>query len=278
MSQEKNTLQKDILRRKRRRKLAVNGLAIGGALALFSLLGFVHHSQKNTVCRKLEIEIEDTNGKSYLDDKMIRDLAHQGEEVIVGKPLNSIDISSIHQKISSNSSVKEAHVYTSVDGRCIIHVKQRTPIARIINRSGSSFYLDEDGYTMALSNLYTARVPVFVGNIDESMQQGSVLSRLTDDEFNRQSLLDDVYQFTRQIMGNEFWSAQIEHVQINDDKEFVIIPRVGNHRINMGPATNLDEKFKKLMAFYANTLHTRDLNQYSSILVEYDGQIVCVKR
>jgi cell division protein FtsQ len=278
MSQEKNTLQKDIQRRKRRRKLAVNALAIGGAIALFSLLGFVHHSQKNTICRKLEIEIEESNGQSYLDEKMIASMANQATDAIVGKEINAINIAAIHKKISENSTVKEAHVYTSVDGRCIIHVKQRTPIARIFNQNGSSFYLDKEGYTMALSDLYTARVPVFVGNINEHMQDTSLLARSGDSDFNKRSLLDEIFQFTIHLQGNEFWKAQVEHVQINDDREFIIIPRVGNHRINMGAAANLEEKFKKLMAFYANTIHTRDLNQYSSIHVEYDGQIVCVKR
>ena len=102
MSQEKNTLQKDIQRRKRRRKLAVNALAIGGAIALFSLLGFVHHSQKNTICRKLEIEIEDANGQSYLDEKMIVSMANQATDAIVGKEINAINIAAIHKKISEN--------------------------------------------------------------------------------------------------------------------------------------------------------------------------------
>ena len=278
MIQEKNTLQKDIQRRKRRRRIAVNALAIGGALALFSLLGFVHHSQKNTICRKLEIEIEDSNGQTYLDEKMIASLANQATNEIVGNEINDINISAIHKKISENSTVKEAHVYTSVDGRCIIHVKQRTPIARIFNSNGTSFYLDKEGFTMALSDLYTARVPVFVGHIDEKMLETSILAHSDDSGFAGQSQLDEMYAFTKYLQGNEFWQAQVEHVYINEDREFVIVPRVGNHRINMGEASNLEEKFKKLMAFYANTIHTRDLNEYSSILVEYDGQIVCVKR
>src|SRR5690606_23734603 len=99
-----------------------------------------------------------------------------------------------------------------------------------------------------------------------------------DDEFLKSTMLDDIYRFNQFITKNGFWKAQVEHVRISAQREFEIIPRVGNHRILIGDADNLEEKFKKVMAFYANTLHTRDLNQYTTINVMYDGQVVCVKR
>lgn len=245
---------------------------------IFTLLGFVRHHQVNTTCWKMDVRIDAPHGHFYLDERYITRLANEATDSIVGNQLKDIDIAAIHAKIAANSSVKEAHVYTTVDGRCVIHVLQRTPIARIFNADGSSFYLDRDGFTMALSSHYTAKVPVFVGEINEQMQEMSVLDRTDDQEFLRSTLMDDVYRFTTHITGNEFWKAQVEHVHINSQGEFEIVPRVGNHRINMGHADNLDEKFRKLMAFYANTIHTRDLNQYTSIHVEYDGQVVCVRR
>jgi cell division protein FtsQ len=275
---EKNILLKDIQRRKRRKSLVLNSLAIGGALALFTLLGFVHQNQKSKLCWKLDIQLDAPDGKAYLNQKVVSDLAHQAVENIEGEPIDKIDIKAIHNKILENSIVKEAYVYTSVDGRCVVQVKQRTPIARIFNEDGSSFYLDKDGFTMALSNYYTAKVPVFVGNIHEKMQSTSILDHAGDQGFLAQTKLDDIYTFTKFIDENEFWKAQVEHVHINSAGDFEIIPRMGNHKINIGDCSELAEKFKKLMAFYANTVHSKDLNDYSSIHLEYDGQVVCVKR
>ncbi len=278
MNSEKNILLKDIQRRKRKRSLVINSLAVGGALVLFTLLGFVHHKQKSTLCWKLDVQIQAPEGKAYLDEKYISQLAHQASEKIEGAEIDQIDIKAIHKKIAENSTVKEAYVYTSVDGRCVIRVEQRTPIARIFNEDGSSFYLDKDGFTMALSNHYTAKVPVFVGSINEKMHITSFLDRANDQQFLGSTKLDDIYTFTKFISQNEFWKAQVEHVHITSSGDFEVIPRLGNHRINMGDASNLEEKFKKLMAFYANTVHSKDLNNYSSIHLEYDGQVVCVKR
>jgi len=258
--------------------IAINSLAVTGAVIIFALLGFVGKKQHDAVCWKLDVRVEGVENKKYIDEKLVERIANSATDKIVGKPLNEIDIAAIHQKLSENSSIREAHVYTTVDGRCMISVLQRTPIARIFTTQGNSFYLDKDGFTMALSDYYTAKVPVFTGVINEQMHTQSILDRQGDEEFMNATILDDIYKFTRYISDNEFWMAQVEHVYINSDQEFEIIPRVGSHRIRMGNAENLEEKFKKLMAFYANTIHTRDLNAYSTINVKYDGQIVCVKR
>lgn len=278
MSNTGNTYIKDIQRRKRWRMIAINSMAVVGAIAIFTLLGFASKKQSDATCWKLDVSVLGDEEKKYIDEAIITKLAETATDKIVGKKINEIDIAAIHKKLAENSSVKEAHVFTTVDGRCVIEVKQRTPIARILNADGTSFYLDKDGFTMALSSHYTAKVPVFTGVINEKMSQESILNYAADSDYLKNTMLDDIYVLTNFISGNEFWKAQVEHVRISARKEFEIIPRVGNHLITIGDATNLEEKFRKLMAFYANTIHTRDLNVFSSINVEYDGQVVCVKR
>jgi cell division protein FtsQ len=278
MKTEGNILMKDIRRRKRMRLLAINALAFAGAAVLFVLLGFVGKKQHDAVCWKLDVQVEATDDRKYIDEALITKIANSATDKIVGKPVNEIDITAIHNKLAENSSVREAHVYTTVDGRCVIKVLQRTPVARIFTEQGESFYLDKDGFTMALSEHYSAKVPVFTGHINERMTETSILDYGDDVAFNESTLLDDIYRLTGFINKHEFWSAMVEHVYVNADGEFEIIPRVGNHHIRIGNAENLEEKFRKLMAFYANTLHTRDLNVYSTINVKYEGQVVCVKR
>jgi cell division protein FtsQ len=275
---ESNKMIKDIQRRKRWKFIVINSVAVIGAVAIFTLLGFVGKKQHDSICWKLDVQIEEVGDKKYIDEKLVTSMANAATDQIVGKPVNEIDITAIHKKLTENSSIREAHVFTTVDGRCVVRIKQRTPIARIFTSEGKSFYLDKDGFTMALSDYYTAKVPVFTGAIYETMKPSSILDRNEDAAFLESTLLDEIYTFTKYIEGNEFWKAQVEHVHITEDKEFEIIPRVGNHRIRMGKVENLEEKFKKLMTFYANTIHSRDLNLYSSINVKYDGQVVCVKR
>ena len=43
----------------------------------------------------------------------------------------------------------------TIDGGLKVDVKQRNPIIRIINADGDSYYLDDEGKLMPLSDKYT---------------------------------------------------------------------------------------------------------------------------
>ena len=278
MTKEKgNIFIQDIQKRKRRRAVLVYSLALVGALGLFIALGFVGKKQSATRCWKLEVQVEPTEGRKFIDEQMVAALADSATDAIVGKTLNEVDLGAIHRAILANSSVKEAHVYTTVDGRCIIQVKQRTPIARIFNRMGESYFLDSDGYTMALSDLATVKLPVFTGEISDGMRSESVVNNFPD-SLAWKSTLDEIYQFTQIVARDTFWSAQIEHVYVNPGLEFEIIPRIGDQRVNVGYIYNMESKLKKLRAFYEHAVIHDDIDRFSTIQAQYDGQVVCVKR
>jgi cell division protein FtsQ len=272
-----NIFIKDIEKRKRLRLAVIYSLAFIGAVGLFVLLGFVGKEQSNTACWKLEVQLEAPDGRKFIDEQMITALADSSTDQILGKAVSQVDIQAIHSAISKNSSVSEAHVYTTVDGRCVIHVKQRTPIARIFNAYGESYYLDKDGFTMALSDLATAKLPVFTGEIYDGLRTESVSINFPD-SLAWKTYLDDIYTFTNVVAQDTFWRAQAEHVYINPAGEFEIIPRIGNQRVNVGGLANLPQKLKKLKAFYEHAVSTTDLDQYAVINAQYSGQVVCVKR
>jgi len=275
MKTEKDQNEKVALRRKRWRAIAINSMAVVGALALFALLGFVGKSQSENRCHSVEVKLKNPNGHDFVSEKQILKSVYGSTDSIQGKLVKDIDLTQIHAAVVKNGAVREAHVYTTIDGRLRIDVDQRTPIARILNQSGTGFYLDEQGFTMPLSDLYSADVPLFTGNISESMMQSSVLEMTGDTAFCERSFLDDIYRITNYISKNEFWSAQIEHFYVNSLGEFVMVPRVGDHRIVIGNTENLDNKFRKLMAFYVDVMPVKNLNNVKTINLKYKGQVVC---
>lgn len=272
-----NIFIKNIERRRKLRAVVVYSLAIVGAVGLFVALGFVGKKQSDTRCWKLEVQVEANGGRKFIDEQQIAALADSATDVIVGKALNEVDLGAIHRAVSANSSVREANVYTTVDGRCVIKVKQRTPIARIFNRTGESYYLDVDGYTMELSELTTVKLPVFTGEIADGLRNESVAINFPD-SLARSTTLDEIYAFTEIVSRDTFWSAQIEHVYVNAAAEFEIIPRVGNQRVNVGYIYDLESKLKKLRAFYEHVVVADDLDRFSTLQAQYNGQVVGVKR
>ncbi|MBL7943388.1 MAG: hypothetical protein JNM00_11505, partial [Flavobacteriales bacterium] len=171
-------------------------------------------------------------------------------------------------------AVKEAHVYTTVDGRCVVRVIQHDPIARILNADGSGYYIDREGFAFPLSHSYTAHVPIFVLDKSESMPVFNVMHP-TDTAWAAAHVSDDIYQFTGFMLENDFLSAQTEHVHVTREGKFEMIPRVGDHIINFGSPSDLEPKYKKLMAFYAHEINKENLNLFDRINLEYTGQVVC---
>ena len=80
------------------------------------------------------------------------------------------------------------------------------------------------------------------------------------------------------IIHNTLWKAQIEQIYVDKSGLIYLIPKIGNHTIVIGDATNLDEKFSKLIAFYKNGLGTFGWDKYKTIDLRFKNQIVAKRK
>jgi cell division protein FtsQ len=243
--------------------------------AVGTLMGFVHIQRNKQKCLSVDVKIQPNNGSYFLSVKTILQAVNGASDSLTGTPLDELDIGGIHNRLKQNPWIEEAHVYSSVDGRCVVEVKQRTPIARIIGSDGSNFYLDAEGYIMPASRLGTARVPVITGEITEPKKLPVSLTTYADSALATPSIWDDVFVLCHELKQHEFMNAQTEHIVVSADGKFNVVPRLGDHIIKLGAVDHLPQKFKKLLTFYANTVNQKDLNSYRSINLEYHNQVVC---
>ena len=235
------------------------------ALVLF---GFASSSHKSAVCWKMDIEVEHLSGLYFIDNTSIEERILDLGDPIVGSKLEAIRVDKIRQRLIDLPSVKSAEVYHTVDGILKVNVTQRTPLFRVINAEGESYYVDTDGGRMPLSQHYTARVPVLTGNITTPYAEAAS----STEEVN---LLAEAYELIQFIENDGLWSAQTEHIVVDSNNEFELIPRVGSARILIGKPTELPEKFKRLKAFYLEMAHNNNINKYKRINVKYRDQVVC---
>lgn len=249
-----------------------------GVIAVLSVFIFAGNQQKATTIWKLDIEVKPVDGLFFITPTEVKGLIQTKGDSLVGKKVANVDMESLHTKLSKHPCVRSAEVYATVDGRCVIKVEQRQPLARVFNQDGTSFFIDLEGWFMPYTGNATMNLPLFVGNIQEKIEGNSILELRENEKWAFQSLADDIYFLAYHIQKDEFLSAQVDHVYIDPSRNVQLIPRVGDHRIYLGEVKNLEKKFKKLMAFYASALQTHDLNNYKSIHLEYEGQVVCEKK
>ena len=241
-------------------------------------LGFVNKSKERIAFLNPIINIDYETENRFIDEYDI-----SSHIMSVGDTgtllLNQFNVTKIEEKLNNNHSIKDAQVYKTIDGKLIINVKQRRPIVRIFPKNSVSYYIDEKGVLMPLSNKYTARLLVVSGELDEPFAKRYQFNyNNLNDTLTEKTLLDDIYQIANYIDQSEFWKAQIEQIAVNKLLEFELVPKVGNHKIVFGGIENLEGKFEKLMIFYKKGLSKTGWNEYSEINLKYKNQVVCKKR
>lgn len=156
--------------------------------------------------------------------------------------------------------VKNAEVFVNNQNIVKINIYERTPILRIIPDNGESYYIDDEGLRMPLSNRFKAYLPIASGSIKESFA------------------LNELYTIAQFLRKDIFWNAQIEQIVVQPNEELILIPRVGDQQIILGKTDGFREKLDKLMAFYQKGQNETGWNKYSVINLKYDKQVVCTKR
>lgn len=251
------------------------GMAVLGVLAV---LGFVERTADRTPVSVLDVRVKGGEGLHFIDEETIRrELMDQGDAVL-GVPLGEVDIPAIESRLRNIPSVADVQVYHTMDGVLHVKVEQRVPIVRVFDRNGNSFYIDKDGYTMPMSQRYTARVPVVTGHLWEPGVTHGVSPVMGHDSITGRHRSDEIHRLALFLRNDPLWNALIDHIVVTPSGEFELLPKIGGHRILIGDGSELEQRFAKLRLFYEKGMPQADWRRYARIDLRFAGQIVCTKR
>lgn len=239
-------------------------------VGLVLLTSFNAKRQGEVVCDKVDISVDQENGMFFLDVDDIKNiLVQQFGDSVKGDQLQKIDVGRIEKVLENDPYVHDAETWLDANGELHIKIVQKQPIARVINKYGVNYYINENANKIPISSKFTTRVPVVTGNIQEGTYNSNMIET---------PVLKNVLKLTQFIHNNTFWNAQIEQVSVTNSGSFVLIPKLGDHKIEFGGISNMEEKFQKLEIFYEEGLSYAGWEKYETIKLDYKGQIVCVKK
>ena len=247
---------------------------------LIVTLGFAQKQESKMLCKKLNIIIHQDRNNYFIEEEDIREMLAAKGDVIEGESMSSINVNTVEKLMYTNPWVRTEQAYLSLDGVMQIEIDVRSPLVRIINSNGESFYLDTEGRLMLWSAKYTPRVLVASGNITETYAgwyKTTVPCILKSDSIQRITQLDDIYEMANYISTDPFWNAQISQLNVNANNDLELIPEVGDHTIIFGDVSEMKEKFTKLKMFYSDGLNHTGWNVYDTLNLKYKDQVVCTK-
>ncbi len=153
------------------------------------------------------------------------------------------------------------------------------------------WFEDDDEYEAKVKRLRGERdekIRKLNGKIRYNNKCIDAVTARSDAEYRKQKKLEKKYEdflklinFVGWIDEDSFWGAEIVQIVAQTTPsgalELELVPRSGNHTILFGDINNVEQKFEKLMRFYKEGLNSRGWDNYSTINIKYDGQVVCSK-
>lgn len=241
---------------------------IGLSVSALTLLIAAMEARSSKPCKDVNISIIAGANAMFVDKRDVRNVLDFIGGKLVGKSMKEFDLSKMEDSLESNPWVSSAELY--FDNNRVLHVKveEREPIARVFTAKGNSFYIDTTLTRLPLSEKFTPRLPVFTGFPSEKTKwKGS-----------DSILLNQMKDISLFLAADSFWMAQIDQIDINPQKQFVMVPKVGEHTILFGDGADAAKKFRKLYAFYDEVMSKTGWNQYSTVHVGFRGQVVGTRK
>ena len=216
-------------------------------------------TSKRNKKRKLQKATVDFLGKEqlFVTHETVNKLLIENKKDASSIQKDELDLNKLENTINQHEMVENAEVFVSVDGVLKAVVKQKTPIARVFE-SDESYYIDYKGNKMPFLRIYTARVPLVSGGINE----------------NNNEKLDELFRI---IYNDEFLKKNIIGVQIMPNGSLIMQNRNFDFEIDFGKIINMERKFKNYKAFFQKAVLDSSINKYKKINLNFTQQVVCTK-
>jgi cell division protein FtsQ len=209
------------------------------------------------------------DGSKLISENDVRNAVVRGfGNTLEGTELSMLEVDRVERVLEDDPFVADAEVY--VDQHNVLHldIDQRQPILRILDSNGGNYYLDGNGAQMPPSRNFAARVLVATGNIP---------SYTADFQRLRRNKLRDLFRLTQTILEDPFLKDFIQQIHLNDRGEFILVPLIGDQKINLGSIRRLEDKLNRLKIFYEEAMPYTGWRKYRVIDLRFTGQIVAKK-
>lgn len=247
-------------------------------LYLLIIMGFVSSAENQKRCDAVKVKFENIDDFQFVERTDVLELIAQSNGPAVGKMMKQVNLQLLEDRIEQHASVAEAEVYRASNGVLWVSVRQRNPVLRLLDKKGRGFYIDTEGRLMPLSEKHPARILVANGEFVSNVlpQSGSRVDTLVD-KYGEKTVLNDLYLIANFVNQSEYWTSMIEQIYVDENSEYVLVPKIGPRLVYFGSADNYEAKFSKLKIFYDKGLKVKGWTKYRAIKLQFKNQVVCVK-
>lgn len=248
--------------------LKVLGFVLFG-VAVFGLISATDARSTGKVS-KVIVDIRPLEGNVFLvENADLAELLKKNYKLkLKDQHVDKLDLNKIESIVEKNDFVRDAQVYIDARNNLKIRVEQRTPVLRVILRDQATFYIDEAGHKLPVSDNAVLRLPVLTGELPQFRND------MIRDSSN---VYSKAFNIILAVRKDPFMTGLTEQLVADDKKDISIIPKLGNHRIILGNADDIGNKFKRLEIFYKKGMPSEGWDLYKEINLKYRDQVIARK-
>jgi cell division protein FtsQ len=234
-------------------------------LVLVGFIGFVEKQSQLKTYQGFEIDLKAVSGVYFVEEKEIGGIINSGFPALkAGLPVSEVPLAAVETRLSGHPFIKSVQTSIGQKGILKVTINQHEPIARIARPMAADGYITTEGLIIPTSPSYTSRVLILEGAYAEQlMDHGSVDS------------MPELMPLIEFVTGDEFWSAQVNELEINRKDDIRLHQQVGKQVIEFGDALDFESKFRRIEVLYKEILPRKGWNAYERISVKFKNQIVC---
>jgi cell division protein FtsQ len=227
------------------------------AFAMIFLYSFASKRNQNREVKDIKISFEEGQDNLFITHEMVNNLLIQNCGGAFPFQKVRVDLNTLESVLDDHEMIEKAQVFSSIDGSLSAHVKQKTPIVRLLS-DNTSYYIDSKGTKMPLSENFSARVPLVMGEF------------LDEDKENYMFLFNEINK-------DDFLKKNITGIKILPSGGVIMMNRNYDFKIVFGKPIHVEQKLKNYKAFFLHAIKDTLIEEYKEVNLMFEEQVVCKK-
>ena len=241
-------------------------LILLAALVLGVMVIVANVSRNRSQVRGVTIHIRYGRMPHLVEEQAVADTLLKHIPTLTRQRVRDVNRQEVAEAARRVSTLRDVTASVSVSGNVVVKARQRRPIARLLY-ADKTYYFDDQSVVFPTSP---------VGNCNVLVVGGDFSQPLRPDSLNAQVM--DLVTVAKFLDDHANYGLLIDQLYAEQDGDIMMVPKLGDHVVELGNTEHLDQKFSNLAAFYRKGMPRAGWHTYSKISLKFDGQVVCTKK
>jgi len=241
-------------------------LIVLGAAVLAVLVIVANVVRSRSQVRGLEVVIRYGKTPHLVEDQVVKDTVLRRMPNLMQLSVKNVDCHRVAAAARRVPYLQNVSASVSVGGKVVVRADQRRPVMRLYY-GNREFYMDSEQALFPPSATGFCDVLVAGGNFTEPLRLDSINAQATA-----------LWKVACFLDNEDDYAPLIDQIFVERDGDIMMVPKVGDHLVELGSPDDLDAKFSNLLTFYRKGMPRAGWNTYSKVSLKFKGQVVCTKK